>query len=112
MKGKVKFFNKLKGFGFITGDDGKEYFLHQSEIKDSAMLRENDSVTFDVKREDRGPRAINVSRDKAKATSEEKVEEEFKEKSEKDKEESDDEESEDDDEESEDDDEESEEKSD
>jgi cold shock protein len=95
MKGKVKFFNKLKGFGFITGDDSKEYFLHQSEIKDTAMLRENDSVTFDVKREDRGPRAINVSRDKAKAKSEEKVEEESEEESEDDEEESDDEDEED-----------------
>ncbi|MBI2152058.1 cold-shock protein, partial [Candidatus Woesearchaeota archaeon] len=32
MEGKVKFFNRVKGFGFITGDDGKDYFVHHTGL--------------------------------------------------------------------------------
>ena len=63
MKGKVKFFNDMKGFGFIAGDDGKEYFVHQSALNAGVTLRENDAVTFDVEQGDRGAKAANVSRD-------------------------------------------------
>lgn len=60
MKGSVKFFNVGKGFGFIAGEDGKEYFVHQTGLKQGVTLHENDSVTFDVTQGDRGPKAINV----------------------------------------------------
>jgi len=60
MKGKIKFFNRMKGFGFIIGEDSKEYFVHESGIKDGKSLNENDEVTFDVEAGDRGPKAINV----------------------------------------------------
>ena len=60
MKGKVKFFNEQKGFGFISGDDGKEYFVHISGINSGATLSENDSVEFDIEQGDRGPKAVNV----------------------------------------------------
>jgi len=60
MKGKVKFFNEQKGFGFIAGDDGKEYFVHLTGLKEGTSLRENDDVTFDVEQGDRGPKAVNV----------------------------------------------------
>jgi len=63
MKGNVKFFNTGKGFGFIAGEDGKEYFVHHSAIADGAALRENDAVTFDVEQGDRGPKAVNVKLD-------------------------------------------------
>ncbi len=59
MKGKVKFFNAGKGFGFIAGEDGKEYFVHESAIK-KGPLDENDEVTFDVEEGDKGPKAANV----------------------------------------------------
>jgi len=62
MKGKVKFFNRMKGFGFISGDDGKEYFVHESGLKESVSIDEGDSVNFDVEQGDRGPKAINVSK--------------------------------------------------
>ncbi|PIN80112.1 DNA-binding protein, partial [Candidatus Woesearchaeota archaeon CG10_big_fil_rev_8_21_14_0_10_30_7] len=39
MEGKVKFFNTMKGFGFISGDDGKEYFVHQSGLQEGVRLR-------------------------------------------------------------------------
>ena len=61
MKGRVKFFNEMKGFGFIEADDGKEYFVHQTGLKEGVTLHENDSVTFDVEEGDRGPKAVNVS---------------------------------------------------
>ncbi|MEK6808404.1 MAG: cold shock domain-containing protein [Nanoarchaeota archaeon] len=62
MKGTVKFFNQMKGFGFIAGEDGKEYFVHQTGLKDGVNLHENDSVTFDVEQGDRGPKAVKVSK--------------------------------------------------
>ncbi|MBW3011253.1 cold shock domain-containing protein [Candidatus Woesearchaeota archaeon] len=63
MKGKVKFFNAGKGFGFIAADDGKEYFVHQTGLKEGVVLRENDAVVFDVEQGDRGPKAVNVELD-------------------------------------------------
>ena len=62
MDGKVKFFNNMKGFGFITGDDGKEYFVHQSGLSEGTELNENDEVTFEVVEGDRGPKADKVAK--------------------------------------------------
>lgn len=62
MKGKVKFFNQLKGFGFIAAEDGTEYFVHQSGLKENVRISENDEVTFMVEKGDRGPKAVNVSK--------------------------------------------------
>ncbi len=70
MKGTVKFFNTEKGFGFITAEDGKEYFVHQSALGEGVMLRENDTVTFDVEEGDRGPKAVNVQKGDASEASE------------------------------------------
>lgn len=61
MKGRVKFFNEMKGFGFIEADDGKEYFVHQTGLSEGVNLQENDRVSFDVVEGDRGPKAVNVS---------------------------------------------------
>lgn len=62
MNGTVKFFNESKGFGFVTAEDEKEYFVHISGIAQGVTLRENDSVTFEVENGDRGPKAVNVNR--------------------------------------------------
>jgi len=89
MNGNVKFFNEMKGFGFISGEDGKEYFVHSSGLKAGASIRENDAVTFDVEQGDKGPKAVNVAKaaegsapaaeapaeEKAEAPAEEKTEE-------------------------------------
>ena len=61
MEGKVKFFNRMKGFGFIAGDDGKEYFVHQSGLAEGTEINENDEVTFEVVEGDRGPKAEKVA---------------------------------------------------
>jgi len=63
MKGTVKFFNEMKGFGFIVAENGKEYFVHQSALEEGVTLHENDSVTFDVEEGDRGPKAVNVKKE-------------------------------------------------
>ncbi len=60
MNGKVKFFNQKKGFGFIAADDGKEYFVHSSGLKDA--IKDSDMVEFDIEQSDRGPRAVNVKK--------------------------------------------------
>lgn len=61
MKGKVKFFNDSKGFGFIAGEDDKEYFVHITGLKEGVTIRENDEVNFDVEQGDKGPKAVNVT---------------------------------------------------
>ena len=62
MKGKVKFFDQEKEFGFIIGDDGKEYFVHKSGLEDGVTITEEDLVEFSVEEGDRGPKAVKVSR--------------------------------------------------
>jgi len=62
MEGTVKFFSTTNNYGFITGEDSKDYFVHQSGVNDNATLRENDKVTFDVEQGDRGPKAVNVTK--------------------------------------------------
>jgi CspA family cold shock protein len=58
-KGKVKFFNESKGFGFVKEDDtNKEYFVHSSGLKD--VIREDDEVTFDLEMGKKGLNAVNV----------------------------------------------------
>jgi CspA family cold shock protein len=62
MKGTVKFFNGMKGFGFIAAEDGKEVFVHKSALEDGVTLQENDPVIFDVEHGDKGPKAVNVKK--------------------------------------------------
>ncbi|MFH1801933.1 MAG: cold-shock protein [archaeon] len=62
MKGTVKFFNASKGFGFITAEDGKDVFVHQSALEEGMTLNENDEVTFDVEDGEKGPKAVNVKK--------------------------------------------------
>ena len=58
-KGKVKFFDDLRGFGFIRDtESGNEYFVHSSGLVDN--IRENDDVTFELKEGRKGLNAVNV----------------------------------------------------
>lgn len=62
MKGKVKFFNVKKGWGFIEGDDGKDYFVHYSDLQMEGFkkLKEGQEVSFSVKEGDKGLQAVEV----------------------------------------------------
>lgn len=63
LTGKVKWFNAQKGYGFITGDDGKDVFVHYSAIKSGGFktLEEGQKVQFNVVKGDKGPQASDVS---------------------------------------------------
>ena len=63
-KGKVKWFNDSKGYGFITGDDGTDAFVHHSDIQGEGYksLTEGDAVEFEISQGDKGPKATNVRR--------------------------------------------------
>lgn len=65
MRGTVKWFDSKKGYGFISEDDGKDYFVHYSHIymRDKfKTLDEDDIVRFDVGTDDNGKeQAINVN---------------------------------------------------
>ncbi len=60
--GKVKWFNKQKGYGFIEQADGKDLFVHYTGIKGDGFknLQEGESVQFEVADGDKGPKAVNV----------------------------------------------------
>lgn len=58
-KGTVKFFNHLKGYGFIKEDGSdNEYFVHSTGLVD--QIKDNDTITFDVESGRKGPCAVNV----------------------------------------------------
>ena len=61
MSGTIKTLT-TKGFGFIAGPDGQEYFFHQSACGGVSFdsLRENQAVTFEIGQGPKGPRAENV----------------------------------------------------
>ncbi len=62
MKGKIKFFDETKGFGFIIGEDGNQYFVHSTGLNPGVTVRENDAVTFEIEQGDKGPKATKVSK--------------------------------------------------
>ena len=62
MKGTVKFFNTEKEFGFITGEDGKDYFVHKKDLQAGVILSKDDAVTFDTEKGDKGIKAAKVFR--------------------------------------------------
>ncbi|MCG8540802.1 MAG: cold-shock protein [Clostridia bacterium] len=62
MKGKVKWFNGDKGFGFISAEDGTDVFVHYSSIEGNGFktLDEDQEVEFEVVEGAKGPQATNV----------------------------------------------------
>lgn len=62
VEGKVKWFNPRKGYGFIETTDGRDVFVHYSDIAAEGFktLDEGDAVLLDVIEGEKGPRAANV----------------------------------------------------
>ena len=63
-KGKVKWFNDKKGYGFIEMEGGKDVFVHYQSIQGDGFktLKEGDEVNFDVTEGAKGPQAANVTK--------------------------------------------------
>ncbi len=60
-KGKVKWYNETKGFGFIISEKGEEVFVHRSGLYSSfGGLHPDEEVVFEIKQGDKGPYAVNV----------------------------------------------------
>lgn len=62
MRGTTKWFNKERGYGFITNENGTDYFVHFSGIngKGFKSLESGEIVTFDLEETERGMKAVNV----------------------------------------------------
>ncbi len=62
-QGTVKWFSNQKGFGFITSEDGSDYFVHHTSIMMEGFktLKEGAAVSFEVEDGEKGPRAVNVT---------------------------------------------------
>jgi len=59
--GVVKVWNPSNGWGFISGDDGEDYFLNANNIRQGQKVKVGDRVKFDVFEGQKGPSAENVS---------------------------------------------------
>ena len=64
IKGKVKWFNGAKGYGFIEREDKeKDVFVHSSADREANMdLNEGDELTFEVENGEKGPSAVNLQK--------------------------------------------------
>ena len=64
LKGKVKWFNGKKGYGFIEREDKeKDVFVHSSAAREANLqLNEGDALEFDVETGEKGPSAVNLQK--------------------------------------------------
>lgn len=60
-QGTVKFYNRIKRFGFIAQEEGEDLFVHESGIVEGP-ISDNDQVEFDIEEGDKGLKAVNVKK--------------------------------------------------
>ena len=66
IRGVVKGYDRLKGFGFIIGQDGEDYFVHVSGLREYLKekgLRIGQRISFDIDYDIKGDKAVNVRAD-------------------------------------------------
>ena len=63
MNGNIKFFNAAKGFGFITGEDDKDYFVHITNVPAGLEMTDDLEVNFETEEGERGPKAVKITVD-------------------------------------------------
>lgn len=63
-RGKVKWFNESKGYGFLEQDNGADVFVHHTAIQGQGFrtLKEGETVEFEVENSQKGPKATTVIR--------------------------------------------------
>jgi CspA family cold shock protein len=59
MQGKIKWYSEEKGYGFITDDGGKDYFVHRTDLG-GYQPTEGDEVAFTPQQTDRGRKAVDI----------------------------------------------------
>ena len=59
--GTVKIWKTSEGWGFIEGDDGEDYFLHATNVRQGQRIRVSCRVKFDISQGQRGPEAEHVT---------------------------------------------------
>jgi CspA family cold shock protein len=62
MNGIIKWYNPHKGFGFIEVEDGKDIFVHNTQVPEGTYLNDGDKVSFDVEEGEKGPQAVNLKK--------------------------------------------------
>ena len=62
MKGTVKWYSGMKGYGFIQGEDEKDIFVHRNAIPEGTSLYEGDKVEYEIENSEKGPQAKDIKK--------------------------------------------------
>ncbi|HPC98835.1 MAG TPA: cold shock domain-containing protein [Bacteroidales bacterium] len=60
MKGNVKWYDRVKGYGFIQTEDNKDIFVHRTGLEGIKVLETGEPVEFEIEEREKGPVAVKV----------------------------------------------------